>query len=316
MAAAAEITIGIPVYNGEKYLPLLLAALKQQTYQNFVIVISDNASLDNTLAIANEAARLDPRISVHRNEQNIGGNLNFERVFSYCRTPYFIWLANDDLVDPEFLRTCLGGLTRDAGVVLSGCAATFIDATGAPLAFDQMRNCYLAPYFDTPLLSEKAHPGESSDPIERFHDFFPSYFASHIHGLLRASAVRKTRMLGSHMNGPALFLADLALQGRFVTSERQLFKRRYHQTCSEAMPWTERVSHTGNQSGRAAFLYNTRRFAGMVLRNEFLSPLQKARLVTAVIHHAIWSRYRQLIGIAKVKAKATLEQRGGVSSTT
>lgn len=287
-------------------MPQLLASIQRQTCQNFKIVISDNASSDATWAIAQEAARADARIGVYRNDTNIGGNRNFEKAFSYCDTPYFIWLANDDLIEPEFLQTCLGGLGRDAEVVLSGCTAMFIDAKGEPLKLDAASGCYMAPYFETPLPREKAHPGESRNPVERFHDFFPSYFASHIHGLLRASAVRQTAMLGSHMNGPALFLADLALQGRFVTSERRLFKRRYHAACSEAMSWETRVTHTGTQSSKEAFLYNTRRFLGMILRNRRLTYAQQARLAFAVIHHTVWFRCVQASASVSAFARAVL----------
>jgi len=289
MRAIPEITIGIPVFNGENYLLDLLGAIGKQTIQDYRVVIADNASTDRTMEIARAAAAADARITVYRNPRNIGGNLNFEKVFSYCSTPYFVWLAHDDLVEPGFLETCLEGLQRDPSVVLSGCAAAYVDAHGASIPVDSATGLYAMPYFDTAMGAELAHPAESHDPVARFKDFFPGYFASHIHGLIRAGAIRKTGMLGPHLNGPAIFLAELALRGRFTTSEKRLFKRRYHPKCSEALPWDERVKHTNPDRlpFREAFLHNTRKFTAAILRTETLSLAQKARLISVVLDNTV-----------------------------
>jgi glycosyltransferase involved in cell wall biosynthesis len=289
MRAIPEITIGVPVYNGENYLGDLLRSIAAQTIQDYRVVITDNASTDRTMEIAQGAAAADARITVHRNPRNIGGNLNFEKVFSYCTTPYFVWLAHDDLIEPTFLETCLEGLRRDPGVVLSGCAAAYVDISGVEIPIDPATGCYDIPYFDTAMAMELAHPAESPDPVARFKDFFPGYFASHIHGLIRSDVIRKTGMLGPHLNGPAIFLAELALRGRFTTCEKRLFKRRYHPKCSEALPWDERVKHTNPDRlpFREAFLHNTRKFSAAILRTETLAVGEKARLIGVVLDNTL-----------------------------
>ena len=132
MPARPTITIGVPVYNGANYLRDALGSIARQTFQDYRVIISDNASTDATPEIARSAAAADPRIAYRRNPVNIGGNCNFDKVFAHCTTPYFVWIGHDDMIAPEFLATCLESLESRPDVVQSACRTLYIDPEGKP----------------------------------------------------------------------------------------------------------------------------------------------------------------------------------------
>jgi len=106
------VTIGMPVRNGEEAVGDALASLLGQTYGNFELIISDNASTDRTGDICKEYERQDRRVRYSRNEQDIGLINNFNRVLGMARGGLFMWAAYDDLWEPEFVE-CLVEALRD-----------------------------------------------------------------------------------------------------------------------------------------------------------------------------------------------------------
>ena len=99
-----RVTIGLPVYNGEKFLHEKLESLLTQTFTDFQIIISDNASIDSTEAICKEYEIKDGRIKYIRQKKNIGSRKNFFFVLQQAKTEYFLWTAVDDSWLPEFLE--------------------------------------------------------------------------------------------------------------------------------------------------------------------------------------------------------------------
>src|SRR5215213_6401610 len=98
MCAAAEpVSIGLPVYNGDRFLARSLDSLLAQTMPDFELIISDNASSDGTAEICRAYARRDRRIRCVRNEHNLGVYRNFNRVFQLSSGKYFKWAAADDV---------------------------------------------------------------------------------------------------------------------------------------------------------------------------------------------------------------------------
>ena len=115
------VSIGLPVYNGERDLPRALDCLQAQDYDNFEIVISDNASTDGTQQILEEYAARDARIKLSFNNTNIGIIANFESVLEKANGAYFMWAAHDDLWSKSFVRTMVKELEDhpDASVAMS-----------------------------------------------------------------------------------------------------------------------------------------------------------------------------------------------------
>ncbi len=98
------VSIGLPVYNGEKYIRQALDSLLAQDFTDFELIISDNASTDNTGKICSEYANKYSQISYHCNPKKMGSNWNFNNAFSLTSGKYFLWAAHDDIWDPTFLH--------------------------------------------------------------------------------------------------------------------------------------------------------------------------------------------------------------------
>ena len=102
-----RLSIGIPVYNGESFLAQALDSLLAQTFHDFEIVISDNASTDRTPEICHAYVQRDPRVRYVRNPLNLGSVPNFNRVFEPSTAPLFKWAAHDDLHHETYLERCV-----------------------------------------------------------------------------------------------------------------------------------------------------------------------------------------------------------------
>lgn len=116
------VTIGMPVYNGAAYLEQALGALLEQTYRNFTLLVSDNASDDGTWEILQDWAARDQRIVLHRQASNIGALANFRYVLDQAETEYFMWHAHDDWLAPNYLAELVGTITAGPDCALA-CAA-------------------------------------------------------------------------------------------------------------------------------------------------------------------------------------------------
>jgi len=105
-----QVSIGMPVFNGEKYIKEALDSLLSQTFADFELIISDNASTDDTEAICREYAARDMRIRYIRQAQNLGAAANFKAVMDESVGEYFMWAACDDIRSPDFLEENLNFL--------------------------------------------------------------------------------------------------------------------------------------------------------------------------------------------------------------
>ncbi len=124
------VSIGMPVYNAEQFLPQALDSLLEQDFDDFELIISDNASTDATQRICEEYCRRDRRIVYSRNEENHGAIYNFNRALFLARGKYFMWAAHDDRWEPRFLSELVCSLERKPDAVLAFCSCDRIDSDG------------------------------------------------------------------------------------------------------------------------------------------------------------------------------------------
>lgn len=206
------VSIGLPVFNGEKFLQDTLDSICAQTFTNFELIISDNASADRTEQICRNYADNDSRIRYYRNSRNCGAARNFNRVFDLSSGIYFKWAAYDDLLDPEFLTKCVQILECEPSIVLCHSKTAYIDENGQSLDLYQCEN-----------------GGDSQKPHERFRDqlsfFRPSWT---IFGLIRADILRETPIIGDYIGSDRNLLAELSLLGRIFEIPEYLFFGRVH----------------------------------------------------------------------------------------
>jgi len=121
------VSIGMPVYNGQDFLEEALKSLLAQDYENFELIISDNASTDRTGEICMTFASDDKRISYYRQNQNIGDFRNFDFVSSLARGPYFMWAADDDVWDPSYISVLVDFLENKPEYVIAYSRCDEID---------------------------------------------------------------------------------------------------------------------------------------------------------------------------------------------
>jgi glycosyltransferase involved in cell wall biosynthesis len=111
------ISIGLPVYNGEQFLLEKFDSLLSQTFQNFEIIVSDNASTDSTKSICESYLKKDSRIKYFRQEKNLGVLANYNFVLKKANGEYFVWTAADDIMDPTFLEKLIQKLQQNKQAV-------------------------------------------------------------------------------------------------------------------------------------------------------------------------------------------------------
>jgi len=204
----------MPVFNGEKYLKEALDSILAQTYRDFELIISDNASTDRTQQICREYATKDSRIRYYRNEKNLGAPRNFNRVFRLSSSELFKWAAYDDVHAPEFLQKCVSVLNKDPSVVLCHSKTGRIDQNG---------------HFSGNIDRRMFNAIGSWKPHERFGDLINiSYPKGIVYGVGRASSFKKTPLLGSYIGADRNLVAEIGLMGRIIEIPDYLFFRRIH----------------------------------------------------------------------------------------
>ncbi len=132
MESAPTLTIGMPVYNGAKYIAEAVESILAQTFRDFELIISDNASTDDTESICRAFAARDPRVTYRRNRQNVGLSANNNLLVPLARGRFFKWAPCDDVLRPEYLERCVAVLDADPNVVLVYPGTQFVDGDGAP----------------------------------------------------------------------------------------------------------------------------------------------------------------------------------------
>lgn len=126
------VSIGMPVHNGEKYIIRALNSLLAQEYEKYEIIISDNASTDQTPRILKEYASKYPCIRIYTHPENVGAQENFRTVLELARGKYFMWAAVDDYWLPSFTGTLVNEFNNspDSGVAM--CAVERVREDGTP----------------------------------------------------------------------------------------------------------------------------------------------------------------------------------------
>ena len=122
----------MPVYNGERFLKEAIDSLKNQSYTNWKLFISDDASTDNTQTICEKYAKKDSRIVYNQKEKNIGMFPNFKFVLDKADEEFFMWAAQDDIWEKDFIKVCLENIESErVGVATTSIAD--IDSYGRNL---------------------------------------------------------------------------------------------------------------------------------------------------------------------------------------
>jgi glycosyltransferase involved in cell wall biosynthesis len=210
-----QVSLGMPVYNGESFLKDAIHSILNQTFQNFELIISDNASTDQTQEICLFYAAQDQRIRYYRNERNMGAAWNQSQVVRVAKGEYFKWAHHDDVCAPELLEKCVEVLNQNSSVVLCYPQTTLINQSGKEV--------------------EKCSDGfnlRSTKPHQRFRRYHQLVRYGNIcnpfHGLMRRDILLKTPLVSGYPSSDLVLLGELILYGEFYEIQEYLFYKRDH----------------------------------------------------------------------------------------
>jgi glycosyltransferase involved in cell wall biosynthesis len=209
---APLVSVGIPVYNGERYLARAIDSVLAQSYRDFELLIVDNASDDSTGEIAASYASRDGRVKYLSNTVNLGAAPNFNRAFAESHGKYFAWLSSDDYWEAEFLEQCLTPLEADPACVLALPKIRVVDEVDKEVE-----------------LVDDLDAVDARCPADRYGSvIFARNNSFYIFGLIRSSALRMTKLIVPQAHGDTILLARLSLLGPFAKVYEHLFVSRRH----------------------------------------------------------------------------------------
>lgn len=201
-----RVVIGIPTYNRAQSLRRAVESALAQDYSNLVVLISDNASTDETPQVCEALSSVDSRVTVVRHAENRGATNNFIAAFERAEGELFMWLADDDWLEAGYVARCAQALRSDSGVVLAGGLGRYYER-GAWRRDGVAVNCL------------------SSHPALRVLQYYRQVDDNAIfYGVMRLSAARRVAVRDC-LGADWFFIAALAYQGKVVTVDRAIVHR-------------------------------------------------------------------------------------------
>lgn len=278
--AVPRVSIGLPVYNGKRYLSETINSVLAQDFGDWELLVSDNASTDRTGEICRGYAARDARIRYFRHDRNLGAGPNYDSCFHRARGTYFKWAAHDDCLAPDYLSKTVAALDAAPDAVLCTVGITEIGPHGEVLR--TYRNSF--PGVSSP--SAAARFGAVIHARHQCEDFF---------GLYRRAALVGSGLHDNYSGSDRVLLAEMALRGPWVSVPDLLFLHREHehrytraillQDRRQAALWQDTAAREGGgaRAGRGKakapstqfHLVVYRKYLGLVRRN-VRSPLVRA----------------------------------------
>jgi glycosyltransferase involved in cell wall biosynthesis len=276
-----RITIGMPAYNAQEHIAHAIGSITSQTFQDFGLVVSDNASTDATREIVEALAARDDRIQYVRQPTNIGANGNYTFVAREARGEFFKWASSSDWCAPTFLEKCLSRIEVDRDAVI---------VTPRTRLF-QNDLCAAWDYANDIAVVE-------TSPAQRVVDLTSNLRLNNaMNGLIRTSALRRTRLIEPYYGADIVLMGHLAMLGKILLIDEPLFYRRLDPASSTALQDAEgvRKHHYPARSVRMLF-QNTKHRIGW-FRAAMAAPMPARERVRVLLHAArrmYWSR-REII---------------------
>jgi glycosyltransferase involved in cell wall biosynthesis len=234
MTAIPRLTIGLPVYNGANYLAESLESLLGQSFEDFELIISDNASTDDTADICRRYEKQDSRVRYVRQSHNIGLAPNHNFTVEQARGELFKWASNDDLYGRDLLKYCVDALDEYPHVVLAHSWTAMIDGSGT-------------------VTKTAEYPLATASPRapERFRSALFDSGGDDTGGVIRTAVLRRTPLHGSYHHADRTVMTEAAFYGPFYHVPDWLYFRRDHPERAERACPTMR-SRCANMDPRRA----------------------------------------------------------------
>lgn len=271
------VSIGVPVYNSARHLREALDSLLNQTLADFELIISDNASTDDTRAICEEYVKRDARIRCIRQARNIGAPRNWNFVVHEARGEFFKWASGNDYCAPTMLERCIEAMRHEPTVVLCYGRTQLIDESAKPIGLYE---------------KDIAVPDiRASDRFERVRRELSMNNAQQ--GVIRSAVLRRTGLDRPYPNGDMALMAELALYGRFLLLPDVLLYRRQSPGTITALRSPADVQRIFNPEARTPMKLVLARFHWDHFVGVGRAPIsvrEKLRAWGHSVRHAVWDR--------------------------
>jgi glycosyltransferase involved in cell wall biosynthesis len=220
-----RVTLAMPVYNGETFIEAAIGSILSQSFADFELIITDNASTDRTEAICERLARLDPRIRYVRNARNLGAAANYNHGYELGRGEFLKWCAHDDFISENYLECAVRALDQNPDAVLAYGPSQMVDAAGAP-----------APA-ESATLTGVDDPNSS---LRFMRVVRTGGSCGAIFGVFRRDALARSLLHQPYYSSDRALLAEMALLGRFIFVNEITFYNRAHP--ARSMSLTDRAA--------------------------------------------------------------------------
>jgi glycosyltransferase involved in cell wall biosynthesis len=264
-----RVTLGMPVYNGDDFLANAIESVLSQSFSDFELIISDNASTDRTAEICLDYAARDARVRYCRNAHNVGLVNNHNLLVGLAAGEFLMWIAHDDAIDKDYLARCVELLDRNPDAVLCFAQTSNIGEDGRPLVRQ------VNPH----RIAQENIETDAPDPRIRYREIIQIHHECEpVYGVIRTNLLRQTRLHGKYADSDRVFLAELAVRGRFLMIHEALFFHREHEQRS-VHAYPSRQARTAlmdpSQAGKIVFPYWREFFEFLICVRRSPLPLGK-----------------------------------------
>ena len=286
-----KVSIGMMVYNEAENIAKTIESILAQDFEDFELTISDNCSTDITAEICEHYKKIDPRITIIRNNENIGAVANAKQLVEKSTGEYFVWISGHDLWHPQFLSKSLQIAESDLSVVLCYPRSIWFDGEGQDLGT-------IGRGIDTRGL----------DMMSRFQMvLWGMGYGCPIYGLIRSSALKQTTLGTKTIAPDNIFLNELSLLGTFAYIDEPL---QYVRKLKDYGSWDSYIQKIFNQylsefSASDLFGRMIHEYLKIVYKHVD-SPYERNILLTSVVnclftkHGGILSALRNSASMQKV----------------
>lgn len=277
MDGRAQISIGMPVYNGGLYLEQAIRSILDQTFSDFDLIISNNASTDRTEEICRRLASCDSRIKYFQQTQNIGAAANYNFTIDQATGRYFKWAAHDDYLAPTYLEKCIAALERNPRALLASSVHLIVDDDERVLEVNR------------PMTPASA----SSRASVRLAARLRQRRCIEVFGVVRTEIMAQSIRHGFFIGADRVLLAEFAMLGPFEFVDEPLFFNRDHAGRSI------HIVHANNDRSRLAAWYdptgaNKHPFPTWTAYSEYIRLIKKHVPDRSERLHCYWALAKSL----------------------
>lgn len=288
---APLVTVGIPTHNRPQGLARTLTMIRCQTHTNLEIIVSDNASPDPAVRqVVLDTVAQDPRVAYHLQQENRGASANFKFVLSMARGEYFLWAADDDAWEPNFVEKCLHALADHPTAIAATLEAQYFNDQEEPFPFIPEGT----PFYDVINHSR----------LSRLLHIVRNNYGNLVYALFRKQALLEDGgrlppfvlneiplLLWAGMKGPYVVLPEVGIYKQ--TTSETYAQARWEMTGGK-LPPTSRLASWSDMASVFRYHAQAARDIASAINDTPLRPWER-HVVKAQVSWTLWAHYAWML---------------------